>query len=239
MKEASSLARKVTAAAISSASANRPHRDVHEPPGRALRIRGEQLPQQRRVHRARAQRVDPDALAGELHAQLAAEREHAALGGGVGDLGRGRAHHGDERRGVDDGAPALALHVGDGLLAAQVDRGEVDLLDTAPRVQAGGQDRVVLRRGDARVVERDVDRAAGGERRRERVRHLFRHGHIGRHEQASRLGGRLLARRHVHIHGHHVGALGRETADGGQPDAAPGPGDHGGPSLKSPHARSV
>src|ERR1700735_5219493 len=46
-------------------------RDVHQPAGGALRVLGVQLTQQRRIHRARAQRVDPDALPGELHAELA------------------------------------------------------------------------------------------------------------------------------------------------------------------------
>ena len=55
------------------------HRDVHQPPGGPLRVLGEQLLQQRGVHRAGAEGVDPDALAGELHAQLPGHRQHAAL----------------------------------------------------------------------------------------------------------------------------------------------------------------
>src|SRR5207253_228919 len=101
------------------------------------------------------------AVAGELDAQLAAHRQHAALGGGVGDLGGGRAHDGDERRGVDDRALALPLHVRDDVLAAQIDRGEVHLLDTVPDVGRGGEDRVVTAGGDAGVVERHVDPAVG------------------------------------------------------------------------------
>ena len=38
--------------------------------------------------------------------ELARQREHAALRGGVGDLRHRRAHHGDERRRVDDRAAA-------------------------------------------------------------------------------------------------------------------------------------
>ena len=54
-----------------------------------------------------------------------------------------------------------ALHVGQHRLAAQVDRGQVDVLHPPPRLQAGVEDRVVVRRGDPRVVERDVDAAVG------------------------------------------------------------------------------
>jgi len=46
-------------------------------------------------------------------------------------------------------------------LAAQVHRGEVDLLHPAPGVQPGGEDRVVVGRGDTRVVQCDVDPAVG------------------------------------------------------------------------------
>ena len=120
--EASSLARNATAAAISSGSANRPIGMCTRRRAARSGSLGEQLLEHRRAHRPRAQRVDPDALAGELHAELAAHRQHAALGRGVGDLRRRRAHHGDERRDVDDRARALALHVRDDVLAAQVHR---------------------------------------------------------------------------------------------------------------------
>ena len=137
------------------------HRHVHEPAGGPLGVLGEQLLQQRGVDRPGAERVDPDALAGELHAELAGHRQHAALGGGVGDLRGRRAHHRDERRGVDDRPLALLEHVGQRGLAAQVDAGQVDLLHPPPGVEVGVEDRVVLRRGDAGVVEGDVDRAVG------------------------------------------------------------------------------
>ena len=51
-----------------------------------VRVGREQLLQQGRVDGARAQRVHPDLLAGELHPELAAHGQHAALGRGVGDL---------------------------------------------------------------------------------------------------------------------------------------------------------
>src|SRR4028118_772998 len=48
------------------------HREVDEPTGCLLRVFGEELLQERRVHRAGAERVDADALAGKLDAELAA-----------------------------------------------------------------------------------------------------------------------------------------------------------------------
>ena len=90
MNEESSLARKATAAAISSGLGEPAHRDVHQAARGALGVLGEQLLEQRGVDRPRAQRVDPDALAGELHAQLAGHGEDAALGGGVARSARSR-----------------------------------------------------------------------------------------------------------------------------------------------------
>jgi hypothetical protein len=55
------------------------HRQVDEPTGCLLRVFGEELLQERRVHRAGAERVDADALAGELDAELAAHGEDAAF----------------------------------------------------------------------------------------------------------------------------------------------------------------
>ncbi len=62
--------------------------------------------------------------------------------------------------------PPPRLHVRDDVLAAQVDRGEVHLLHPAPGLDAGDEDRVVVGRGDPRVVERDVDPAVGAQRGR-------------------------------------------------------------------------
>ena len=61
----------------------------------------------------------------------------------------------------------LLEHVGERGLAAEVDAGQVDLLHPPPRVEVGVEDRVVLGRRDAGVVERDVDRAVGVLRGRE------------------------------------------------------------------------
>ena len=92
MNDASSLARNATAAAISSGSANRPIGTCTSRRAARSGSLAKSSMQQRRGDRAGAERVDPDALAGELHAQLAGHRQHAALAGGVGDLRGGRAH---------------------------------------------------------------------------------------------------------------------------------------------------
>ena len=220
--DASSLARNATAAAISSGSAKRPWERARGG-GRHARGRGEQLVEHRRVHRPGTQRVHPDALAGELHAELAAHREHATLRRGVGDLRRRRTHHGHERRDVDDRAAALALHVRETCLAAQVHRREVHVLHPAPHLEAGGEDRVVVGRRDARVVERHVDRAEPLERGRERwPPRRLRKRHVSAHEQAVDLGRGGGARvRFVESSDHDVRALGGKTVGGRQPDAAP------------------
>ena len=209
------------------------HRDVHQPPGRPLRVLGEQLAQQRGVDRPGAQRVDPDALAGELHAELAAHREHAALARGVGDLRRRGAHHGDERRGVDDRAPALRAHVGQHGLAAQVDAGEVDLLHPAPGVEPGVEDRVVVGRGDAGVVEGDVDaavRLVG--LRRPSPSTCSGVGHVAAHVEPADLLGCGAAAFVVEVGDARPRApSSANRRDGRQPDAAAAAGDDRGAVL--------
>ena len=226
--EESSLARKATAAAISVGLGEPADRDVDEAARGPLRVLGEQLLEQRGVDRPRAERVDADALAGELHAQFAGHGEDAALGRGVRDLRGRRAHPGHEGRGVDDRAPALAPHVGDGGLAAQVDGGEVDLLDALPGLQAGVQDRVVVGRRDARVVEGDVDGAVGVVRGLEERLDLLGVGDVDLDEDAADLLGGGLARGLVDVAADDVRALGGEPAGGGEADAAARAGDDGG-----------
>jgi hypothetical protein len=110
-------------------------------------------------HGPRAQRVHPHAAAGELDAQLARQREHAALRRGVGDLRRGGTHHRDERRGVDDRAAPGVEQVWDAVLAAQEDAAQVDLLHALPDLERGVEHRAVVGRVDAGVVEQHVDAA--------------------------------------------------------------------------------
>jgi hypothetical protein len=210
MNDESSEARNSTAPAISSGSPKRPI-------GTCTR------------------RVDPDTLAGELHPELAGHRQDAALGRRVGDLAGRRAHHGHERRGVDDRAAPLLEHVGQRGLAAQVDRREVDLLHPPPRIELGVEDRVVVRWADPGVVEGDVHRAEGVLRRPEERVHLLLvrdvDVHVRRVVGATELlddpGSALV----VDVADHDLRALGGEPAHRRQPDPGATSGDDGHPSL--------
>ena len=92
---------------------------------------------------------------------------------------------------------ALLAHVGQRRLAAQVDAGQVDLLHPAPGVELGVQDRVVVRRRDPGVVERDVDAAVGLLRRREQEVDLLLVGDVALDEQAVDLAPRSRGPRSV------------------------------------------
>ena len=133
--------------------------------------------------------------------------------------------------------PALLLeHVGQRGLAAQVDRGEVDLLHPPPRVEVGVEDRVVLGRADPGVVERDVDRAVGvlggPEERVDLV--LVRHVDVDvrRHVGPAELVRRARAPAVVgQVADDDLGALGDEPAYGRQADARAASGDDRDPVL--------
>src|SRR3954454_18542365 len=101
------------------------HRDVDEALGGAFGVLGEELLEEGGIDRAGAEGVDADAAAGELDAELAGEREDGALGGGVGALGDGCAHHGDEGGDVDHRAAARLEQVGNAVLAAEEDAAQV------------------------------------------------------------------------------------------------------------------
>ena len=228
MNEESSEARNSTALAISSGSPKRPigtctSRRAARSGSLANRSRSSGV-----LTGPGAQRVDPDALAGELHAQLAGHREHPALGGRVGDLRGRRAHHRHERGGVDDRPTTLLQHVGERGLAAQVDAGEVDLLHPAPGVEVGVEDRVVVGRADPGVVERDVDRAVGVLGGPEQRVDLLLVGDVdvGVGPRVAVLGRERRAAGVVDVADDHPGALGDEALDGGQADAGAPAGDH-------------
>ena len=118
-------------------------REVNQPARGLLRVLGEQLLEQRRVDRARAERVHADAAARELHAELARHRQHPALRGRVGDLRDGGAHHRHERGGVDDRPAAVVEQVRDAELAAEEDRlaGSRSARDPRPRRRCRGSRR--------------------------------------------------------------------------------------------------
>ncbi len=123
--------------------------------------------------------------------------------------------------------PLLLLeHVGQRRLAAQVDAGQVDLLHPAPGVEVGVEDRVVLGRGDAGVVERDVDRAVGVLRGPEQRVDLVLVGDVDVHvRRAAELGRDLGAARVVEVADDDLGALLDEPPHRRQPDAGASAGD--------------
>src|SRR5258708_26374834 len=124
------------------------------------------------------------------------------------------------------------------VLAAQVDGGQVDLLDPAQRVDSGGQDRVVVGRGDAGVIERDVDPAELGGDRVEKVAHVLLAGDVSGDEAPAHLVGSGLPGALVDVDGDDPGALRGHPAGTGQPDAAASSGDDGNPVLQALHYSS-
>ena len=110
----------------------------------------------RRVDRAGAHAVRPDAVAGVLDGEHLREREHAALRRRVGRRPRVAGER-RGRRGVDDGAAARVEQRRDGGLAGEERAGEVDGEHLVPRVE-----RVLVGAGraqDAGDVGQDVQRA--------------------------------------------------------------------------------
>ena len=166
MNDDSSEARNSAPLAISIGLAEATHRDVHEA-ALALGVVGQELGEQRREHRARAQGVGPDALAGVDHGDLAGHRQHRALRRRVGDLRRGGTQVGDEGGDVDDAAAARLEHRRDAVPAAAGDAGDVDVEHVLPRGVAGVRRAVVVAGRDAGVVVEHVEAA---ERRRRRGR---------------------------------------------------------------------
>src|ERR671918_506907 len=100
MNDDSSEARKSTAFAISSGSPNRPIGTcTNRRAARSSSLANSSFSSGVFTGPG-AERVDAHAAARELHAELARHREHAALGGRVGDRRGGSPHHRHERGGV-------------------------------------------------------------------------------------------------------------------------------------------
>ena len=115
----------------------------------------------------------------------------AALGGGVGDLRDGRAHHRDERGGVDHRAAAGLEQVRDAVLAAEEDAAQVDVLDPLPGLERGVEHRGVVGRVDAGVVEEHVDAAHLLARLAVHVADLLLVGDVGRDRQLALRSARV------------------------------------------------
>ncbi len=205
------------------------HRPVDPPPLERRGVVAEDAQQERRLDRARAERVDADALPRELHRELAAHREHGALRGAVGDLRRRRAEDRHERRDVDHRAAAALEQVRDPVLAAEVDALRVHVLDAIPGVCLGDEDRVVVGRRDARVVVEDVDAAESLGRRGVHRLHVVLARDVGAHGERRALGAErdgLLGEREVDVGDAHLRALSREHDRALAAHSAAGAGDH-------------
>ena len=94
------------------------HRDVNQTP-LFLLVGVEKLHQQLRAQRPRAQRVHANLLARMHDRQLASQRQHRSLAGGVGDLGCRCAQPRHERRCVDDAPSPCAAQCRNAMLAPQ------------------------------------------------------------------------------------------------------------------------
>jgi hypothetical protein len=125
--------------------------------------------------------------------------------------------------------------VRDRVLAAEEDARRVDLQHALPRVQAGDEDRVVVGRRDAGVVERDVDSPVPFRHPVEERPDGLLVADVAGDELAAHLVGGGLAGLRRDVDADHLGSLGRKPSRGGQPDAAPGAGDDGDPILQTLH----
>ena len=229
MYEASSEARNKAALASSTRLREAPHRHVHHPPRRLLRVVGVELAQQRRVDRAGAERVDAHAAARELDPELARQRQHAALRRRVGDLRRRRAHHRHERGGVDHRAAAGLQQVRDAVLAAEEDRLQVDVLHPLPRLLGGVEDGGVVGGGDAGVVEQHVDRPELRAHARVQLADLVLVGDVDREREVA---GRVVGE----VDADDGGALVLEALDARRADPARGAGDDADLAREPAHA---
>ena len=124
-------------------------------------------------------------------------------------------------------------HVGQHLLAAQVHAGEVDLLDATPGIDAGLQDRIVIGRRDAGVVECDIDTAVGVLGHLEHRGDVVGTGDVGANEGATDFGRCSCTGCRLHVSDDDLGTLVGEASRGGQADATAATGDDGDASFES------
>jgi hypothetical protein len=164
-------------------------------------------------------------LAGELHTELAAEGEHTSLGGGVGYLGGGRAHHRDEGGGVYDRPAATLQQVRYAVLAAQKDTLEVHVLDPLPGVKLCIQDGVVVGRRDAGVVEERIYAAEAFRRLPVHPLNVVWVCDVGVDVEAVELASDLVARLVGEVHYRDAGVLLGEAPGSLSADAAGAAGD--------------
>ena len=123
---------------------------------------------------------------------------------------------------------AVLEQMRDPVLAAEEDALEVGVLDALPGGQRGLQDRVVVGRGDPRIVEQHVDLAEFVANPLVERDHRLLIGEVALERQLS--DGML-----EQVDADDAGALGRESVGGGKPDASGSAGDHAHLSVKATH----
>jgi hypothetical protein len=212
---------------------------VHEPalsPGRV----GEQLREQRRVDRARAQRVAPNPAAGVLDGDFAGHGEDGALRRGVGGLRRRRPQPRDERRDVDDRAAARGGHRRNAEFAPERHAFHVDRERPVPHAFVGRVHRAVVAQHDAGVVVQDVEASEPVDRRPNHLGGVALSRDVGVDEQ--RLAALpvdplddLVSGIVVHIGQGHPGALGREQGGGDTAHPTAAAGDQRDLAVEPPH----
>src|SRR5262245_7987531 len=186
-------------------------------------------------------RVDPDAVPGEVHGGVADEHHAAALGRAVGHvrlLGEERVGGGEHH----DRAAATAGHDPPGRLDGEEHAGEVHVDDPPPQVLRELQQRLQLDHG--RRVDEDVDPGepldGAGHRRLHvgRLRHVAA-GRLHRVAAGPQFGRRRSERALLDVEQGQVRALGAEPLGAGQAHALGAADDqHGLPVEPAHHAPS-
>src|SRR5690606_11870354 len=176
--------------------------------------------------------VAADALQAVLHGDVLGQGNDRRLGGAVGGAHH-IAHPAGIRRGVDDGAAPRRNHVGDGVLAAEQEGGDVDVEGGVPDLQGnvhhGGVLGLDRQGGDGHVVVEHVEGAEG------------LHGAVDQRLDGVGVGG-VVAHRDgvgadafgefaggvdIEIADHHLGALGGIADGAGGADTGGASGNDG------------
>src|SRR5690606_3517948 len=178
---------------------------------------------------------DADADGGQIAGDGQGHADHAALGGGVGDL-TDLTVEGGHRRDGDDGAPLVRVerlglaHGGGGQTHAVEGADQVHLEHLLVGVQVEG--RVVLTVApDGAGGPADAGCGDEGPERAEvlgrlhRLDDLLGVGHVGLHEHAVELLGHRLTLLRVHVDDDGPGATGGELSGGGFTEARGAAGD--------------
>src|SRR3990172_705665 len=215
------------------------------------RDRGDRLLDPRRVdgayglHRGvgepRVDAVGADPVRGELHGEVASERDHRALAGRVGVLRDGVSEQRRGRTDVDDGTAAGLDQLRNAVLADPDDAFQVDRHHAVQDGLVGLQDaHVPVSPEHAGVVVEDVERSEALDRALDRPAHLALVGHVDNEglEFATGASGhrrRLAQRGGVDVEGRDPRALAREHEARLAAHAAAGAGDQGYLAVEPSH----